>query len=1085
MALAAIKSGEGYVEIGIRNRIEQGAKGVQDSLDKLGTKITRIGAMMSAASGAALAGPLIAASRVQETMSKFNVVFSDSATEMRKWSDEMAATLGTTQGEMSGMLAGMQDLLVPMGMMPAHATGVSKTLSKLAVDLGSFNDMETDRVFADLMAAMTGSGEVMKKYGVILTETAVKQEMLAMGLDPAITDNAAKAQARLNIIMRGTIAAQGDAVRTADEFANAKKRLWSAIMDVSAALGGPMIGSMGDFVSLAATAVNGIGKFVKANTDLVYAAGAATVAVGVTGAGMIAAGAAAKAAAMGIGAFVTASNIATAGISIAWKAATYTFYAFQIKAIISAKILQTVWSVAASAIGVAWRSLGGILSTTANIISTAWSVLSTVLSSALSTAAWVAGAAIVAAAWGGAAFAISAAMIGVDATLTGAAAIASAAWGAASSFVSAAWGAASGFIMSAWTASSGVIASLAGVATTAWGAAATFIASAWSGLSAVITAFTSANSVSAGISAAAWTAYSMIRSAITAKGIAESGILAAAWTAASGIASTAWAGFTWVLSSALAPASLMSAAAFTVSAAWTTAAAIATTAWSTFWAVVFAPITPIILAVGAVGAVFLAEGAIIAGVLGSLLVSVTDFGAAWSKVKSMVSGVVGVIKLVSSTLMGALSVGDYGMAAEALWAGIRLAFWEGVAGVIDAFKWMYGEALAMGERFFVRLTLMAMSSMSAIVYSITHPLDAAGKLASTLADLSSMSVSFDVSSNADEARKELNALMAKIETARKKNKSESEAKALKDELKTPAEVEQEKRDIIDKMERSGEVSHEEASKMRAELDRRSQSGASDGDSDVFAEKVKAIELEILALEQGQDAADRKRLADEGLTEAQIKQIEVLKAKKKVIEELAAAEKEASRQRADAIFTKAEEWGDKGVSPAEIYKRVNRQIDSDEKAGRINKDDAADARTRANDNLDNAMRTMEQQANAMADAMRTPLEELNARKAEIERLRGIGDFDDTKADRALSQAEADFEAARKRNQEKASEQDAAIEETMRRTGPSGTFSAFAANLVGGAVRNFEREQLKASQQTAKNTAATAKHVKNQRNGGRFT
>ena len=167
-----IKAGSAFVEIGIRNRIAAGAKAVQADLQKLsgklrnqGASLMKVGGMIAGAVGAPLAVAIRAGSEMQETMGKFNTVFGESASEVQAFGVQTANAMGVSEQSMMSMLSGMQDLLVPMGMLPDQATGISKTLSALAVDLGSFNNMNPDQVFGDLQAAMTGSGEVMKKYG--------------------------------------------------------------------------------------------------------------------------------------------------------------------------------------------------------------------------------------------------------------------------------------------------------------------------------------------------------------------------------------------------------------------------------------------------------------------------------------------------------------------------------------------------------------------------------------------------------------------------------------------------------------------------------------------------------------------------------------------------------------------------------------------------------------------------------------------------------------------------------------------------------------------------------------------------------
>ena len=320
----SIAAGKGHVEIGIRNRIARGARGVQSDLDKLGKnlrgqarRLASIGGTISAAAIGPLALVIRKASEMQETMGKFGVVFGDAAKSVEAWSDTTADAMGVSEQAMAGMLSGMQDLLVPMGVADDLATDMSKELSALAVDLASFNNMESAKTFEDLMAAMTGSGEVMKKYGVILTETAVKQELLRMGLDPKTTDNAAKAQARLNIIMRGTTAAQGDAIRTSGSFANQMKAMWSIVTDVSGAIGGPLLDDLAGMVGLINHAGRGIKSFVNENQELVRMVGMAVIAVGGIGGTLLAAGATAAVVGFAFSGLATAIGLLMSPIALA------------------------------------------------------------------------------------------------------------------------------------------------------------------------------------------------------------------------------------------------------------------------------------------------------------------------------------------------------------------------------------------------------------------------------------------------------------------------------------------------------------------------------------------------------------------------------------------------------------------------------------------------------------------------------------------------------------------------------------------------------------------------------------------------
>jgi len=180
------------------------------------------------------------ASAMQEVMNKFDVVFGENRASMKKWSDDFAHMMGRSKRQIAEFLSSAQDLFVPLGFASDAATQMSKQVTQLALDLASFNNMADADVMRDLQAALTGSGEVMKKYGVIVSEAAVKQELMAQGMSKkqaAAASDVAKVQARLNIILRGTTAAQGDVIRSSASYENSMKSLAAAWEDLKGDFG--------------------------------------------------------------------------------------------------------------------------------------------------------------------------------------------------------------------------------------------------------------------------------------------------------------------------------------------------------------------------------------------------------------------------------------------------------------------------------------------------------------------------------------------------------------------------------------------------------------------------------------------------------------------------------------------------------------------------------------------------------------------------------------------------------------------------------------------------------------------------------
>lgn len=165
------------------------------------------------------------ASDAVEIMNKFNVVFGSDADATKKWADSFADGVGRSRKEVAKWLSGLQDTFVPLGYARDKAADLSKQLVELAVDVGSFNNKADDEVIRDFTSALVGNHEAVRKYGIIITETSMKQRAMREGLDPKALKNLEKVQLRYNAILGSTSDAQGDAKRTAESYANQVKRL--------------------------------------------------------------------------------------------------------------------------------------------------------------------------------------------------------------------------------------------------------------------------------------------------------------------------------------------------------------------------------------------------------------------------------------------------------------------------------------------------------------------------------------------------------------------------------------------------------------------------------------------------------------------------------------------------------------------------------------------------------------------------------------------------------------------------------------------------------------------------------------------
>jgi len=241
-------------------------KNLHDFSRKAGMAMTAFGAAMVGVG----AFSLKAASDVEEMTSKFNVVFKESADEVREWAEVTADAMGRSKFAFMEMAASVQDTFVPMGFARKKAAELSKNLTELAVDVASFNNAQDKDVMRDFQSALVGNTETVRKYGIVLTAAAIENNILEQGLvetKSAITEQM-KVQERFNMIMAGTADAQGDAIRTSDSFANQMKRMEAQVEEVKVAIGQHLLPVMADLVTQISGVIKGIADWMKENPAL-------------------------------------------------------------------------------------------------------------------------------------------------------------------------------------------------------------------------------------------------------------------------------------------------------------------------------------------------------------------------------------------------------------------------------------------------------------------------------------------------------------------------------------------------------------------------------------------------------------------------------------------------------------------------------------------------------------------------------------------------------------------------------------------------------------------------------------------------
>lgn len=225
-------------------------RGLAKAETNVGKSMKSMGKTMMMAGGIMTAGltlPIVAmgvkmvssASNMEESLNKVNVVFGESASEIKAWASTAAKSMGMSNQQALEAAGTYGNLFQAMGLGLKPAADMSKAIVGLAADMASFNNASPEETLLALRSGLSGEMEPLKKYGVALNEAAMKSMALSMGLGDnilALTE-AEKVQIRYAIIVKQTSMAQGDFARTSEGLANTTRIAKAQLADMSAILG--------------------------------------------------------------------------------------------------------------------------------------------------------------------------------------------------------------------------------------------------------------------------------------------------------------------------------------------------------------------------------------------------------------------------------------------------------------------------------------------------------------------------------------------------------------------------------------------------------------------------------------------------------------------------------------------------------------------------------------------------------------------------------------------------------------------------------------------------------------------------------
>lgn len=196
--------------------------------------------------GAITAYSLKLAADAAEIESAFEVAFGSATVSAKAFSEQLAETAGRDSVVLREQMTRLQLVLTGTGVAAADAAKMVQSLTAIGVDAGSLFNTSDAVALQKIISGITGEAEPLKAFGVVLTEAAVKAELLRLGFK-GTAEGATEAQksiARTNLILKGLNVAQGDAARTADSAANTTKRMTAEFNKAARELGTQLLPAM-------------------------------------------------------------------------------------------------------------------------------------------------------------------------------------------------------------------------------------------------------------------------------------------------------------------------------------------------------------------------------------------------------------------------------------------------------------------------------------------------------------------------------------------------------------------------------------------------------------------------------------------------------------------------------------------------------------------------------------------------------------------------------------------------------------------------------------------------------------------------
>lgn len=207
-----------------------------------------------------------AASNLQEVQNVVDVTFGDAAEKINAFSKTALENYGLSELQAKSAASSFGAMALGIGKTTDEMAEMAITLTQLTGDFASFYNVSNERAQIALSGVFTGETETLKRYGIDITIATLQEYAHKKGIEEKVSamTQSEKVMLRYNYVLERLAVAEGDYVRTQDNYANQLRTLQGSYEELLVTIGEKLIPIAEDGIGMLSGIVDSVKAFIAA-----------------------------------------------------------------------------------------------------------------------------------------------------------------------------------------------------------------------------------------------------------------------------------------------------------------------------------------------------------------------------------------------------------------------------------------------------------------------------------------------------------------------------------------------------------------------------------------------------------------------------------------------------------------------------------------------------------------------------------------------------------------------------------------------------------------------------------------------------